>query len=122
MPLIFIGPAIRLVKEFGPRIARGFAEYEKPLFRWAYQGNRLGRIGKPIYRGYKAGTIIGLAGDAVLDALLQESYVDTPRSQSKARGNMDFSSSKRFRSPNYRSNRCYRKPYNSKQRRYRQYS
>ncbi len=100
--LLFVQPAIRLIREFAPRIARGFAEYEKPLFKWAYSGQRLGRIGKPIYRGYKAGTIIGLAGDAILDALLTESYVSETSQERKTRNYMVKSRAKR----KYKTN-CY---------------
>ncbi len=106
MSLLFIGPALRVAKQFAPRIVRGLAEYEKPLFKWAYSGNRLGRIGKPIYRGYKAGTVIGLTGDAILDALLSpESYVSQTGKNGKTRVYMVKSRRKR----QYGKERCYGK-------------
>ncbi len=82
MPLLFVGEIARQIGRYAIRnaypVARGLAEVERPLFRYAYRGNRMGRIGKAIYRGYKAGTVIGLTGDAILDALLEPSSYVTP--------------------------------------------
>ncbi len=45
----------------------------------------MSRLKNPIYKGYKAGTVVGLAGDAILDALLTESDVPETRKIRKAR-------------------------------------
>ncbi len=108
--MVLIKIVTEAIKAYGPRIARGLAHYERPLFRSAYNSPRLWRMGKPIYRGYRAGTIIGLAGDAILDALLSESDVnETPSSQErKTRDYMVKSRTKRKYSekcPPYRRNR-----------------
>ncbi len=87
MLLKVIQEGVKLVRRHGYPIARGLAEYEKPLFKWAYNTPRLSRYGRPIYRGYKAGTVAGLTGDAILDALTSTDSTETGKN-GKTRNNM----------------------------------
>ncbi len=79
--LLFIGPILREVaRKYAGPIARGLANVERPAFNYAYRGNRMGRLKKPIYAGYKAGTVIGTVGAQLRDAYissLQESPPDS---------------------------------------------
>ncbi len=90
-------------RKYAYPVARGITEIERPLFRYAYRGKRMGRFGKPIYKGYKAGTVIGLAGDAILDALLSESDVPETSEIRKTRSYMVTSRSKRLNKADYRA-------------------
>ncbi len=92
----------QLARKHAYPVARGITEIERPLFRYAYRGQRFGRFGRPIYKGYKAGTIIGLAGDAILDALLSEVDVPETSQERETRNKLVFSSTKRKQYTNCR--------------------
>ncbi len=118
MGLLFIGPAITVLRQWGPVLARGLAHYERPLFKWAYQGNRMGRIGKPIYRGYKAGTVIGTVGAGLRDAYIS-SIIPEASEDPQTRTNMVKPRPGRQYNQRYNANRRRRKPYCPPRRRYR---
>ncbi len=88
---------IRAGRQYAYPVSRGLANIEKPAFDYAYKGQRLSRLKKPIYRGYKAGTAVGLAGDAILDALLSEIQESAPGTLSEKRKYMVKPGGKRFR-------------------------
>ncbi len=103
--------ALKLAVKHAYPVSRGLANVERPAFNYAYRGGGFTRwVKKPIYRGYKAGTVIGLAGDAILDALLSESDVTETGKVGKTRDNMVKSYSKRLRRNNNKSHkgRCWR--------------
>ncbi len=103
MALLFVGQIVReAIRRYAYPISRGLANIERPAFNYAYRGNRMSRIKKPIYRGYKAGTVIGTVGAQLRDAYIS-SLVSTPSdSQSKTGKHMVKSGRKR----QYRK-KCY---------------
>ncbi len=115
--------AIKLAAKYAYPVSRGLANVEKPAFNYAYRGGGFTRwVKKPIYQGYKAGTVIGLAGDAILDALLSESDVPETSPVGKTRDNMVKSRTKRKYNPSDKPY-CYspRRPYNRYSNPYRKY-
>ncbi len=77
----------RYASKYAYPVSRGLANIEKPAFNYAYRGVRMSRLKNPIYKGYKAGTVIGLAGDAILDALPESNISETGK-DGKTRNNL----------------------------------
>ncbi len=111
MGLLFVGEIFRqFARRYAGPIARGLANVERPAFDYAYRGARMSRLKKPIYRGYKAGTVIGTAGAGLRDAFLSSSPSDSASDKPETRNNVVKPRSGRLKYSKYRFNRRCREP------------